>query len=38
LQYANTAGEGLGDLVTLGRQRVDTWGTVPNKDLEALFL
>ena len=29
LQYANTEGEGLGDLVmcsTLGRQSIDTWG------------
>ena len=28
LQYANMEGEGLGDLVTSGRQRVDTQGVV----------
>ena len=33
LQYANTEGEGLGDLVTtLGRQMIGTQGAVPNRN------
>jgi len=33
LQYASTEGKGLGDLVTSGRQWVDTREAVPNKTL-----
>ena len=41
LQYANTEGEGLGDLVTCvtsGRQTVDTRGAVPEEESRSPFL
>jgi len=37
LQYANTDGEGLGDLIT-GRQKVDTRGAVPDEESRSRFL
>ena len=41
LRYANTEMEGLGDwsrVDTSGRQKVDTWGVVPDEESRSPFL